>query len=237
MFHVCFLLDEDIFEYNYYTNSSVITVMGFHNFWNVVNDYNNTQWSYYTYDWNYLGNEYSGSTTISPDELHRAIVNSGKFPTEENYDPECRKKTGNKNCTQYDFLNNNCQDFVQLALNIVGHKNTEKFITYKNNSYQYIDDYISNHTGISEYKDFKVFYDWLSKICRCNEKITISNENQNIEYDTDFKINESCLFYEDDSIYLDNDENKLTTEIPDEDKLLSNEDKNSAKSFKFGKYK
>ena len=55
------------------------------------------------YDWNNLGNALNGTTYISPDRLEKAINNNGNW-------------IGSK----YDFMNHNCQDFVQFCMRALG---------------------------------------------------------------------------------------------------------------------
>jgi len=84
--HVCFLINKDLFEYSN---------KGWERHKNVGRDSN--------FDWDSLGNALNGTTYISPDQIEKAIKNSGDW-------------TGDK----YDFTKHNCQDFVQFCMRAAG---------------------------------------------------------------------------------------------------------------------
>ena len=84
--YVWFLINKDLFEYS---------KKGWERHKNVGRDSN--------FDWDSLGNALNGTTFVSPDEIEKAIKNSGDW-------------SGDK----YDFNKHNCQDFTQFCMRAAG---------------------------------------------------------------------------------------------------------------------
>ena len=84
--HVCFLINRDLFEYSN---------KGYERHRDVGRNPE--------FDWDSLGNALNGTTYVSPDEIERAIINSGKW-----------------NGPEYDFKSHNCQDFTQFCMRAAG---------------------------------------------------------------------------------------------------------------------
>ena len=84
--HACFLINTTIFEYD---------MEGYHRRDGAGRDPE--------FNWDHLGSKINGTTHVSPDDLEKAICNSGLW-------------TGD----QYNILNHNCHYFVRECLRIVG---------------------------------------------------------------------------------------------------------------------
>ena len=66
------------------------------------------------YDWNYCGDEFKGTTNVSPKQLEAAIKKSGKWTKDT-----------------YKFWKNNCHDFMLFCYNYVTGKNETKLLLCK----------------------------------------------------------------------------------------------------------
>jgi len=144
--HVCFEIGNDVFDFNEYSDVYEYTEyddeLGVFKWPNakVWNDPNNF-FVYSQIDWDSL-NYYQGSTSISSAELNN-MIDRDRFPNEKF---DLKHIFSNGKYQHYDFFRNNCHDFVQHCLNLVGHHDTSKFITFKTDPRAIVQKRIENMT-------------------------------------------------------------------------------------------
>jgi len=144
--HVSFEIGKNVFDkkeysdvYEYTEYDDLLSVFRWQNAkaWNVPGDF----FQYNLIDWESLS-KYQGTTNISPAELND-LINRNKFPTEEF---KLIHIFSNGKYQSYDLFRNNCHDFVQHCLELVGYPDTSKFITYKTEPRKILQKRIDNMT-------------------------------------------------------------------------------------------